>query len=1148
MQTEQDISPGIIVLHGNRLEDLRDVAVTWMRQHPLAPLENEVLLAQSNGIAQWLKLALASDSSAGGCGIAAALQIDLPARFLWQAYRAVLGRDTIPAQSPLDKAPLTWRLMRLLLALLDDARFLPLRRFLDKDGDLKKRYQLAERLADLFDQYQVYRADWLNDWADGRDVLRDSKNKLDEAVRWQPELWRALLADVGWEHLAQNRAGVHQRFLEQLKKPDTLSPKLPRRITVFGISSLPMQTLEALAAIARFSQVMLCVHNPCQHYWGDIVEGKDLLRDAYRRQKSRAVFANNPLDADAQYITAQPLLAAWGRQGRDYIHLLDKYDNPDRYRANFERIDLFTSAPETLLGQLQNDILELRSPQESKEQHPPIAADDHSICFHITHSAQREVEILHDQLLAAFDAEPDLRPRDVIVMVPGIDAYAPYIEAVFGQFVADDKDDRRIPFTLADRGVRGKAPLVIALEHLLGLPESRFGVGEIFDLLDVAALAARFDLTEHDLPVLRRWLEGAGVRWGLDAAQRSALGVGDERNNYLEQNTWRFGLRRMLLGYAVGNAGAYAGIEPYDEIGGLEAALLGPLTRLLDTLERTLKVLAQPAPPFRWGERLRKLLDDFFSAGDEQDVALIACLQDALDNWLELCAAAKLDEALPLAIVREAWLGALDQGRLSQRFLAGAVNFCTLMPMRAIPFQHICLLGMNDGDYPRQHPRSDFDLMQNDYRPGDRSWREDDRYLLLEALLSARKQLYISWVGKSIRDNSDRPPSVLVGQLRDHITRCWRLEDESKDLLEALTTEHRLQPFSRRYFDKSEDALFSYAREWVENDVSASDAVAKTPAKPDAAQESPIITLAALSGFLRNPVQYFFNQCLKVFLDEATDVLPDSEPFQPNSLEEFQFKKELLDAANRTPDQDQQETLRFLRFATEKLQHRGSLPLAGFGEQYQKDLRESLPDQLQRYRDLCQNWSQLLESPKPLRFPHADMLLEDVLGGLRQDDDGRLAAIELSPGALKKNKQWRWRRLLSAYVRHVATAACGIELTSLLVGEDETLSFAPLSIDDATHILDDWLKGWREGARRPLPVACNTAFAWLAGKDKAAAKAATAYDGDDFNGGGEASRSPTLARVYPDFAALAQERGGEFYKWVDRLYAPLYAQMQRAKA
>ena len=149
MQDANSLAPGLMIIHGNRLETLRELVVDWMRTHPLGPLENEVILVQSNGIAQWLQMALAADTDQGGSGIAAALDVQLPARFLWDSYRGVLGRDAVPEQSPLDKQPLLWRLMRLLPELLEQPEFVPLKRFLADDSDCRKRYQLAERLADL---------------------------------------------------------------------------------------------------------------------------------------------------------------------------------------------------------------------------------------------------------------------------------------------------------------------------------------------------------------------------------------------------------------------------------------------------------------------------------------------------------------------------------------------------------------------------------------------------------------------------------------------------------------------------------------------------------------------------------------------------------------------------------------------------------------------------------------------------------------------------------------------------------------------------------------------------------------------------------------------------------------------------------------
>ncbi|MBA1231880.1 exodeoxyribonuclease V subunit gamma [Pseudomonas viridiflava] len=1144
MPVTTSLSAGFMVVHGNRLDELRSLVVSWMRRYPLAPLENEIALVQSNGIAQWLKLALAEDAQeedTGGCGIAAAIDVQLPGSFMWKLYRAVLGRDQIPETSLLDKGPLTWRLMRLLPELINQPHFEPLQRFLTADTDLRKRYQLSERLSDLFDQYQVYRADWLEDWASGRHQLRNGRGEakaLTASNCWQAELWRALLNDVGAEGMAQSRAGVHQRFIERISTLSEAPPGLPARVIVFGISSLPAQALEALAGLARFSQVLLCVHNPCRHHWADIVADKDLLRHQYKRQ-ARKTGMPMVLDPEALHQHAHPLLAAWGKQGRDYINLLDSHDDPRSYRASFkdERIDLFSeSEPKNILNQLQDDILELRPLDETRELWPAVdVLRDRSIRFHVAHSAQREVEVLHDQLLARFSRDPDLRPRDVIVMVPDIDSYAPHIRAVFGQI---ERDDRRfIPFTLADQGQRGREPLLIAVEHLLKLPDSRFPVSEILDLLDVPALRARFRIQERDLPTLHRWIEGAGIRWGLNAPQRAGLGLPDA----LEQNSWHFGLRRMLLGYAVGAGAAYEGIEPYDEIGGLDAALIGPLVALIDALEAAHGELSKPATPTQWGARLRAVLQLFFQAESEHDDYLLAQLETLREEWLSICDTVGLIDELPLTVVREAWLAGLDQGRLSQRFLAGSVNFCTLMPMRAIPFKVVCLLGMNDGDYPRAQPPLDFDLMGSDYRPGDRSRREDDRYLLLEALLSARDQLYISWVGRSIRDNSDRPASVLIGQLRDHLASGWKLagepdeigqRDEGEALLNALTLEHPLQPFSADYFHAG-TGYFSFAREWRllhETDV----ALPVAPGLAPHEQEEPL-TIAQLQDFLRNPVKHFFSQRLKIYFEVAEAPLADEEPFVLDALERYGLSDSLLNAAMAQPDNIDSA----LQAQALKLQASGLLPLAGFGTCMQQELIEPLPDVLRRYQDLLTLWPEPLSSALPISFSHSGVSIDGWLGGLHRNARGELLLVTAIPNSIGSKKTRKWHRLIRPWVNHLVACACGLPLSTALVASDETLMLAPLEKEAATTTLNHLLMAWLRGMQQPLPVAVKTAFAWLGQPlDKAEAAARKAYEGDGQTTDGERRESTALARQYPDFDTLTDSE--EFVGWCETLYKPIY--------
>ena len=1168
------LPPGFMVVHANRLEDLRGLAVEWMRRQPLGPLENETILVQSNGIGQWLKLALAEDPKNGGAGIAAALEVMLPARFLWQAYRTVLthvsqNADAVPETSPFDKSRLVWRLLRLLPTLAGQPVFEPLAQFLETDRDQRKHYQLAERLADLFDQYQVYRADWLDAWANGHDVLitaRGEHRPLEEHQRWQPALWRILRDDVaatqGDAGLNSSRAQVHQRFLkatEQLEGQDC-PPGLPRRLIIFGISSLPQQTLEALAALSRCCQIVLCVHNPCQFYWADIIEHKDLLRAQRYRQRRKTgmpealdVLGTGDAD-DALHLHAQPLLAAWGKQGRDYLRLLDEHDDAGNYQTLFEqqalRIDMFEPFSgedrHCLLSQLQDDIRELRPVAETQGHWPALPASDDSIVFHIAHGPQREVEILHDQLLAAFSADPHLRPRDIIVMVPDIDRYAPHIEAVFGQLSTDDP--RHIPYTLSDQASRHRLPLMIALEKLLRLPELRLSVSDLLDLLDVPALRQRFGLEERDLPVLERWMEGAGIRWGLNAKQRQRL----ELPGGLSQNTWAFGLRRLLLGYTVGDGHAWQGIEPFDDIGGLEAGLAGPLATLLEKLEATWESFCQPTDAATWVARLRELLETFFLTDDAQESIMLTKLESGLQQMLESSREAELNDPLPLSMVREHWLAQIDEHSLSQRFLAGAVNFATLMPMRAIPFKRVCLLGMNDGESPRTQPPLDFDLMGSDYRPGDRSRREDDRYLFLEALLSARDQLYISWMGRSQIDNSPLPPSVLVGQLRDHLEAGWQTHTGAP-LLESLTTEHPLQPFSRAYFNHPAGRLFTYAHEWREVHAPRTPpAVERMLPAPENAPTS--LSLAQLGGFLREPVRSFFNARLGVYFEQEAIAELDAEPFALDGLQNWQLQDQLI-AAQRHAVDNGQPRMQALHEALERFQGQGVLAMGAFGERMRAALAEPMETLFNAYEEALDAWPHPLPDTM-IHFEAHGLTFEEPLGELRQDEAGhRCRLLLLSSSLISQGSgrgQYRWSHLLRPWVAHLAGNLDG-PMTTQLLSKAGHVTLAPVDAETARQHLKTQLAAWQAGLEAPLPLAPQAAFAWLSkqgtpdmaqekGRESDAyAAAESAYEGGRYQTG-EVAQSAYLSHQWPRFERLffEQANGHTFATLVEALYAPLF--------
>lgn len=1087
------------VIHANHIEDLRDLALSLVERDPLSPLEDDVFLVQSKGMAQWLRICIAERE-----GVAASLAFPLPSEFIWQAYRAVLGKS-LPKRSPFDRKALVWRLMRLLPQLVDEPVFAPLATYLQRhqhvsDTTLHQRlHQLAERLADLYDQYLLYRSDWMAAWTSER--TEQTAVRLDDDQRWQPVLWRMLLNDVTPEERTFHRAWVHRRFREVAAELTQRPAGIPPRLFIFGISSLPWQILEALQALSSVTDIYLLVTNPCRFYWGDIVGEREALRRE-TRALARARHQPHPeleaLAPDELHLRANPLLSGWGAQGRDFIAALYEFETEQGFDIDHDIfLDWATEPTAPLLQQLQQDILDMAHPRERLDTgHGPrlLALDDTSVQFVSAHSPLREVEILRDQLLEAFEQDASLKPRDIVVMVPEIDRYAPLIDAVFGQY--ERGDERWIPFSIADRQASRSNPLLVCALQLLDLPERRLTVSELLDWLDIPAFRHRFGIDAKALPRIARWVTGSGVRWGLNEAHRTLLGL-----PALANNTWQFGLERMLLGYAVGGesqaAGdAFATIEPYDEIQGLDAELVGRLIDVTNTLDRFAERLAEPCTPTEWAERLAHLYDAVFAPRTAEEFDIRQRLTKAVFDWLEQCDSARFDEPIALCIVREALRDIIDDDGLAPRFLGGSVNFATLMPMRAIPFRYTWLLGMNDGDYPRTRPAQDFDLMAVYPQPGDRSRRDDDRYLMLEALLATRTRLTCSWVGQDQRGGSAHSPSILISELRDAIAQGWRLPGDEESpyepeagerVVDQLTQHHPLQPFSRRYLKGTDSRLYTYDEHWAH---ALSDA--RQGVTPSGAQGLPEVPLAdsllspeGVLRLLRSPATLCLAARLSVHYQAPEVEEEDAEPFALDNLQEFDFKRRLLEGARAGEPLDD---------TVARMQRAGQLPLLGFGDALVQKMVPRLAVQLTRWQQVQQGL--VTQERHVLRWPWQDAQgqlrsLEAVLEGVQQDEDGRLFTWQVAPAHYGEvfSRQGlpvlqKPHRLFENELKAVlASLATGQAVRPGWVFEDRILQLPPITPLAAEQQLKTWLTVMEEGWQRPLPVDRSLAFTYLDGSD-----------------------------------------------------------------
>ena len=695
-------------------------------------------------------------------------------------------------------------------------------------------------------------------------------------------------------------------------------------------------------------------------------------------------------------------------------------------------------------------------------------------------------------------------------------------------------------------GAQAISPLIHAHEWLLALPQQRSRMSELVELLEVPALAARFGLSDEDLPTLTRWMAGSGIRWGLSAPHRAGLGLGVCG----EDNSALFGVQRMLMGYACGAdpvATDTPGITPYPEVGGLDAELAGSLAHLLQALIDWWQTATQDATPAQWAERGRTLLAAMFKPRDDNDRHAMAALDQALTDWVRACSEAGFAQAIPLVVARSAWLDALKTPQLEQRFRAGGVTFCTLMPMRAIPFKAVCLLGMNDGDYPRRSPRADFDLMglPGMTRPGDRSRRDDDRQLMLEALLSARQVLYVSWSGRSVRDNSEQPPSVLVSQLRDEIDLLW-----GKGTAKRLTTEHPLQPFSRLYFEEG-SGLQTFAKEWREaQDFHRSDAAVGVAPPPgpltlltplESAQGVPVITLLQLTRFLRKPVGAFFRERLQVHLEGERSELHDEELFGLGGLDLHQLLDHEL---QHVPSELSTETLpAHVQQVVQRLRQAGALPLAGVGMLEAQKIHASLQAMLGAA--LREREAYPLAAERILiDLTHAQVALQDTLGDVWMGTaahEGAQMSLHLRASDLvsfKNKKPVTYPdKLIDIWLLSLAAATMDQPFQCVVVGRNAVLRVPEQKPEAARAQLTALLAIWVEGMCWPLPLPPGVALQWLKDKDNANGLA-DAYEGSEFKSA-EKGKDPALARTYPTVLDLLAT--GEFERLAQSVYAPLKA-------
>ena len=841
-------------VHGNRLERLAERLAVDLASGPLEdPLAPELIVVPHPGMGRWLQRELARH-----WGIAMRLDLPLPGRLIWRIATGLTGIEE--SDRHYEVGPLAFRIQQQLDAWARVGwRGAP--RGMPQPRDALARWSLAERLAGLYDQYLVYRPDWIRAWDSGSDA-----RGVPAQGAWQGQLWRVLRQGARTPH----RAEVLDRAMRALDKPAPATRvPLPSRLSIFGVSTLPEPYLLFFAQLARHTGVGWYHPDPSAAYWGDIVSGRERASAVLRlRRLGRRA-------PDAHLDTSHPLLASLGGIGRDFVRSL--HGQGIAVIADEDAFEV--PATETLLGWLQAGIV-LLDPAHAP---PPVLGTPPDVQVHSCPTRLREVEVLHDVLLGLFQEMDGLRPHEIVVMSPRPTEYAPLVRAVFDAAPAA----RHVPYTIADRSLAAMHPLPALLLELLDLPDERFAATRVLGWLATPTIARRFGVDEDGQEWLRVLVADAGIRWGLDGEARAAAGSTDS-----PLYTWRFGLERLLLGYACGPAAELVeGRSPHAGVEGAAALAVGALASFVEGLAEWSERLRAPRPAAAWAATLTELAGAFMDrvGADEAEAAGHAAIAAVLEAW-EADALAGDSAALPIepGVMRAALAARLEQVPTLQSFPGQGVTVCAMVPMRNLPFRVVCLLGLDGGEFPRVAKATGLDLMIQSPRPGDRSLTADDRYLFLEALMSAREHLHLSYVGREGRDLAKRPPGAVLSELLDFIAAAYP-RDERASILSALVFEHRLHPFAPEYFVPGA-AFHSHAGEWM---ASAAQPPPSPPLPTRAIEPRPDFNLSEVARYARDPQRYFAERVLRLAVPRD-DGIEDEEPLALDALDGFRLRERAL--------------------------------------------------------------------------------------------------------------------------------------------------------------------------------------------------------------------------------------------------------------
>lgn len=1015
------------VLHrAERADVLADVLAELLAVPPADAFTPEVVAVHSRGVERWLSHRLAArlgTGAQGADGVCANLQFPFPGRLVQETLASATRVD--PVTDPWRPERLAWPLLDVVEAALHEDWLKVLAGHLGATADdarRDRRFAAVRHLADLYDRYAVHRPEMLLAWHAGEDH-DGAGGPLPGDARWQAELWRRLRQAV-------DEPSPAERSHDGCKKlsADPAVVELPDRIVLFGLTRLPASYLEVLLALAEHRDVHLLALQPSAGAWG----------------------------VDEQADLRNPLLRAWGRDSHEMqVVLRHRLTTGGRPAAQDRHHPLAEPPPASLLHRLQAAIRS-DTPTPPLPDRPVLGAGDRSVQVHSCHGRTRQAEVVRDAITHLLAADETLEPRDVAVLCPDIDEFAPLLRAAFDDddHANDEANDRTIPYRLADRSLRQTNPVLGAVAELIGLVDARLTVTQVLGFAALAPVRRRFGLDDKSLERISDWVTSTGTRWGLDGDHRAPYDL-----EAVDAGTWDAGLTRLLLGVAMSedDQRLVGGALPLDDVDSGDIDLAGRFAELIGRLGEAVRDLCGPRPVAGWAAAINRAADrllDTRPAEAWQRTQLDRLLSDVQDE----CGAGA-GPPLRLAEIRDLLADRLRGRPARAAFRTGDLTMCTLVPMRSVPHRVVCLVGLDDGAFPRGGAPDGDDLLLRARRLGDHDRRAEDRQLLLDAVLAAGDALVITYSGHDPHTNEELPPAVPVIELLD-VVDATVVSPDGRDAHDVISHVHPIQPSDRRCFTPGGLGIggpWGFDRRLL-NGALAAGGHRRTRSgfldRPLHPVHDPVIALGDLVAMVQQPVRAFLRQRLGLNLWREDAGPADAMVIDLDGLGQWGIGDRLLNALLAGGDPDEVCAAELAR---------GSLPPGQLG-------RNSLDKARTEAEAIAVAARAVADGPR--RSLEVDVALPDgrQVVGTVPDVIGETIRSATFSRLKPKPKLRAWVHLVAAAASHANQT-----LSSVTIGRDRgavRFGLPPLDPDAAMERLVDLVDLRDAGLCEPLPLFC----------------------------------------------------------------------------